>query len=128
LPNSTRTVADQMGREIQVPIHPKRIISLVPSQTELLFDLGLNDRVVGITKFCIHPSDWAANKMRVGGTKELDFEKIHALNPDLIIGNKEENNEKEIKILLDKYPVWMSDITTLDDANVMISAVGDITN
>jgi ABC-type Fe3+-hydroxamate transport system substrate-binding protein len=80
-----------MHRTIQVSEHPQRIMSLVPSQTELLFDLGLGDRVVGITKFCIHPEEWYRTKPRVGGTKQVDLEKICALKPDLIIGNKEEN-------------------------------------
>ena len=74
-----------------------RIISLVPSQTELLFDLGLGDRIVGITKFCIHPKEWHQTKPRVAGTKTLDFQKISDLKPDLIIGNKEENTEEEIE-------------------------------
>lgn len=69
-----RTVTDQMGRTVRVPEHPQRIISLVPSQTELLHDLGLGDRVVGITKFCVHPQAWFRSKARVGGTKKVDLE------------------------------------------------------
>ena len=82
-------VKDQIGEEIEVPERPMRIISLVPSQTELLFDLDLGDRVVGITKFCVHPEKWFHSKTRVGGTKDVDIEKVKSLNPDLIIGNKE---------------------------------------
>ena len=78
-----------MKREVVLPAFPLRIVSLVPSQTELLFDLGLGERVVGITKFCVHPKEWFDTKPRVGGTKRVDFEKIAALKPDLIIGNKE---------------------------------------
>ena len=58
-----------MKREVLLPVFPLRIISLVPSQTELLFELGLGERVVGITKFCIHPKEWFESKPRVGGTK-----------------------------------------------------------
>ena len=84
-------VTDQMNYEVDVPECPKRIISLVPSQTELLFDLGLADQIVGITKFCIHPADKVKSKSIIGGTKNFNFDKINALNPDLIISNKEEN-------------------------------------
>ena len=76
---------------------PKRIISLVPSQTELLFDLGLKKEVVGITKFCIHPKEWYANKVKLSGTKNVNFKEIKRLKPDLIIAIKEENTESEIK-------------------------------
>lgn len=120
-------VKDQMNREVRLVDFPKRIVSLVPSQTELLYDLGLEDRVVGITKFCIHPESWFRNKARVGGTKKINFEAIGALNPDLIIGNKEENTESDIKILSELYPVWMSDISTFSDALEMIKSIGEIT-
>ncbi len=115
---------DQLNRKIEIPFPPKRIISLVPSQTELLFDLGLRDEVVGITKFCIHPREWFKSKTRVGGTKQYDFEKIKQLKPDLIIGNKEENDKDQIEELMKLYPVWMSDIYTLPDALDMITRVG----
>jgi ABC-type Fe3+-hydroxamate transport system substrate-binding protein len=101
-----------------------KIISLVPSQTELLFDLGLGNRVVGITKFCIHPKEWYDTKARIGGTKTIDFDKIKALKPDLIIANKEENEESQIRYLQEHYPVWISDIYTLDDALAMIKHIG----
>ena len=117
-----------MGREVDVPIQPKRIISLVPSQTELLFDLGLENRVIGITKFCIHPKEWFTSKTRIGGTKQFNFDKIDALNPDLIIGNKEENDERQVKQLMGKYPVWMSDIANLNEALLMVSSIGEITH
>jgi ABC-type Fe3+-hydroxamate transport system substrate-binding protein len=117
---------DQLGRKICLNSTPKRIISLVPSQTELLFDLGLRDEVVGITKFCIHPEKWYQTKTRIGGTKNPDIEKIKALKPDLIIGNKEENRLEDILELEQIAPVWMSDIETIDDALKMISKVGEI--
>jgi ABC-type Fe3+-hydroxamate transport system substrate-binding protein len=120
-------VNDQMNREVRLVDFPKRIVSLVPSQTELLYDLGLGDRVVGITKFCVHPESWFRTKTRVGGTKKVNFEAIAALNPDLIIGNKEENAETDIKALSELYPVWMSDITTFSDALEMMESIGKIT-
>lgn len=119
---------DQLHRIIDIPDFPKRIISLVPSQTELLHDLGLKDEVVGITKFCIHPNEWYQNKTRIGGTKTYDFEKIKSLNPDLIIGNKEENEQEQIEQLMSLYPVWMSDIYTLKDAMKMIVQIGEFVN
>ena len=117
---------DQMGNVVILQQPPKRIVSLVPSQTELLFYLGLKDEVVGITKFCIHPNEMFRSKTRVGGTKKYDFDKIRALNPDLIIGNKEENDQEQIEQLMKLYSVWMSDIKTLPDAMEMISMLGTI--
>ncbi|MCX6295539.1 MAG: helical backbone metal receptor [Bacteroidetes bacterium] len=100
------------------------MISLVPSQTELLFELGLKEEVVGITNFCVHPEEWYRTKTRVGGTKKIDLEKIKALKPDLIIGNKEENDQFQIEELMKDYKVWMSDIYTLKDALNMILSLG----
>jgi len=119
---------DQLGRKIELVNSPKRIISLVPSQTELLFNLGLHDEVVGITKFCVHPKEWFHSKPRIGGTKKYDFEKIKQLQPDLIIGNKEENEKEQIEHLMQEYNVWMSDIYTLKDALNMIVCLGALTN
>ncbi len=104
-----------------------RIISLVPSQTELLDELGLEEKVIGITKFCVHPQQWHENKTRIGGTKNLDLEKIASLQPDLIIGNKEENEKQQIEWLMERFPVWMSDIETLAHSMEMIRLVGAIT-
>ena len=117
---------DQMNRAIRLGAIPRRIVSLVPSQTELLFDLGLGDRVVGITKFCIHPDEWFKSKNRVGGTKNVSVEKVLALQPDLIIGNKEENDKSTIEELEKIAPVWMSDIVTLEDSIDMIQKLGEL--
>jgi ABC-type Fe3+-hydroxamate transport system substrate-binding protein len=116
-----------MGHRITLPRSPQRIVSLVPSQTELLFDLGLADRVVGLTKFCVHPKPQVKGKTIVGGTKNFLFDVIDALQPDLIIGNKEENYQEGIAQLQQKYPVWMSDIYTLEDALQMIQQAGQLT-
>lgn len=119
---------DMMGRAVEIPFPPKRIISVVPSQTELLHDLNLEDEVVGITKFCVHPEAWFRNKERVGGTKKLHLDKIRALRPDLIIANKEENEQEQIEALAKEFPVWISDINTLPQAVQMIQAVGQVTD
>ena len=124
---SIRTT-DQMGHTLTIPFPPKRIISLVPSQTELLFDLGLENKVVGVTKFCVHPEEQTKHKDKIGGTKKFSMEKIHALQPDLIIGNKEENYPEGIQMLQEQYPVWMSDILNLNDACSMIMEIARITD
>jgi len=115
---------DQLNREIFLPEVPKRIISIVPSQTELLFYLGLDKEVVGITKFCTHPADKFKTTDKVGGTKQLDIEKIKAQKPDLIIANKEENERAQVEELMNICPVWISDISNLREAINMIERVG----
>ena len=122
---------DQMGRTIVLDRAPVRIVSLVPSQTELLYTLGLDTavpgfEVVGITKFCVHPASWFREKTRIGGTKDVRPEKIDALQPDLIIANKEENDREQIEALATRYPVWISDVKTLPDALAMIRSVGEL--
>jgi len=104
---------------------PQRIISLVPSQTELLYDLGMDGRVVGITKFCVHPEAWFRSITRIGGTKTLDIEKILSLEPDLIIANREENVREQVEALAAHVPVWVTDVSNLDEAVEMIREMGD---
>ncbi len=118
---------DQTGRKISIPAFPQRIISLVPSQTELLYDLGLDNKVIGITKFCMHPEAWFHSKTRIGGTKQLKMDIIHQLQPDLIIANKEENVKEQVEELAEQYPVWISDVNDLSSAFDMIEQIGLIT-
>jgi ABC-type Fe3+-hydroxamate transport system substrate-binding protein len=122
---------DQIGNHLLLPKTPERIISLVPSQTEFLIDLGLAAQIIGITKFCLHPKDFFKKMTKnggiIGGTKQFNFEKIDALQPDLIIGNKEENYQAGILQLQQKYPVWLSDIFTLPDSYNMMLQLGEIT-
>ncbi len=115
---------DQLGNHIRLKKVPKRIVSLVPSQSEFLWDLGLQTELLGITKFCIHPKLMYKNTMRVGGTKNPDIEKIKSLAPDIIIGNKEENEKSVIEELSKDYPVWMSDVNTPEQALDMMTALG----
>ncbi|MFS8082225.1 MAG: helical backbone metal receptor, partial [Ginsengibacter sp.] len=91
-----------------------RIISLVPSQTELLHGLGLDEEVVGITKFCVHPNTWFKNKKKIGGTKDIHIQEILSLNPDLIIANKEENIKEQIENLANNCDVWVTDVNSLE--------------
>lgn len=123
-----RTWIDQTGYSLEVKSNPNRIISLVPSQTELLYSLGLSERVVGITKFCVHPPDWFQSKTRVGGTKKINHPIIKSLDPDLIIANKEENQQDDIQELRKHYPVFTTDIQSLRDSFEMIEMVGGLVN
>ncbi len=115
---------DQLNREIELSSVPRRVISVVPSQTELLFYLGLDEEIIGITKFCVHPQDKFKSITKIGGTKQLDIAKIKSLKPDLIIANKEENERSQIEELMDFCPVWISDISNLAGALEMIEGVG----
>lgn len=119
---------DQLNNTIELKSYPKRIVSLVPSQSELLWDLGLREELVGITKFCIHPKELYKSITKIGGTKTIDIQKIRALKPDLIIGNKEENEHGQITELQKEFPVWMSDIYNLENALTMIQSVGALVN
>ena len=104
-----------------------KIISLVPSITETLFDFGLTaDEVIGRTKFCIHPSDLVKNVEVIGGTKNLNIEKIRTLKPDLIIANKEENEKLQVEELMKDFKVWVTDIETLEDNQKFIFELGTI--
>ena len=106
-----------------------KIISLVPSITETLFDFGLtDDEVIGRTKFCIHPSDFVKNVAIIGGTKNLNIEKIKSLKPDLIIANKEENEKLQVEELMKDFKVWVTDIETLEDNQEFISELGFLLN
>ncbi len=119
---------DQLNRTLTLSHTPKRIISLVPSQTELLVDLGLEESIVGITRFCVHPKNLKKSKTIVGGTKKIRVDKIKALHPDIIICNKEENSKEIVESLEKIAPVWVSDMYTIEDALQMISLLGTLFN
>lgn len=106
-----------------------KIISLVPSITETLFDLGLKeDEVVGRTKFCIYPKDLVKNVAIIGGTKNLNLDKIKTLKPDLIIANKEENEKLQVEELMKDFKVWITDIQNLEDNENLILELGALLN
>jgi ABC-type Fe3+-hydroxamate transport system substrate-binding protein len=119
-------ITDQIGRELALHLPPRRIVSCVPSQTELLYDLGLHNSIVGVTKFCIHPLIARQNKAVVGGTKNLQLEKIAAQNPDFVLANKEENDKTSIEWLAARFPTYVSDVRSLKQALKMIRDVGEI--
>ena len=117
---------DQIGRILELKKTPKRIISLVPSITELLVDLGLEDCIFGITKFCISPTHLKQTKEIVGGTKNINAEKIKALKPDIILCNKEENSKEIVKICEEITATHVSDVFTIDDNLELINQYGVI--
>lgn len=120
------TYKDQLNRNLQLNKIPKRIVSLVPSQTELLVDLGLEASIVGVTKFCVHPKHLRLSKAVIGGTKQINIEKLIALQPDIILCNKEENTKAIIEALEKIAPVHISDIYNLEDSYELIKMYGDI--
>lgn len=122
------TLHDQIGQSFEFENVPTRIVSLVPSQTELLCDLELEENIVGITKFCVHPYHLKSSKIIVGGTKKVNIEKIRALAPDIIIANKEENTLEIVNELRKICPVWVTDIATVEDNCEMISDFGCLFN
>ncbi len=117
---------DQLGRTIRLSKTPKRIVCLVPSQTELIWDMGLKEELVGITKFCVHPISLKEQKIIVGGTKQVHFQKIATLKPDIILCNKEENDKSMVQELEKIAPVHVSDIQNLDDVTDLIYQYGQL--
>ncbi len=104
-----------------------KIISLVPSITETLLDFGLDEnQVIGRTKFCIHPENIVSKIPKIGGTKNLNIEKIKALNPDFIIANKEENEKFQVEELLQNFKIWVTDIQNLEDNSIFLAELGEI--
>jgi iron complex transport system substrate-binding protein len=104
---------DDLHHEILLDSLPNRIISLVPSITQTICDLGCADKLVGRTKFCIEPETALEQVPIVGGTKKVDVEKILSLRPDIVLCNKEENTTEIYDALINKVPVWVSDVITL---------------
>ena len=119
-------IQDQLFRTLHFKTSPKRIVSLVPSQTELLADLGLEDYIFGVTKFCVHPIHLRKTKQIVGGTKKVNFQKIKDLEPDIILCNKEENTKEMVLELERIAPVHISNIFTLQDAYELMLQYGDL--
>lgn len=122
------TLTDQLNRSLNFKEFPKRIISLVPSQTELLFDLGLESYLVGVTKFCVHPHHIKTNATIVGGTKQVHLDRIKKLNPDIVLCNKEENTKDIVESCELICNVHVSDIFTLYDSLELIKQYGSIFN
>ena len=118
---------DQTGWRLSLQEPPKRIVSLVPSQTELLHNLGVMDYLVGRTKFCVHPNEIQTIPV-VGGTKQINRERLLEVKPDLVIGNHEENTKEDIEWIRKSFPVWLSKVNSLKDAFSMIHSIGLLVN
>lgn len=104
-----REFRDARGHEHVIPDVPRRIVSLVPSHTETLFALGLGERVVGVTDYCVHPADRVSGVPKVGGTKNPSLERIRSLEPDLVLANREENRRRDVERLeASGLPVFVS--------------------
>ena len=113
---------------VDSPTRPaKRIVSLVPSVTESLFCLGLGDRLVGITDWCVHPSDRVAGLPRVGGTKNPSVRQILDLEPDLVIANREENRKRIVVALrVAGVEVWVTYPRTVQDGVALLSELAEL--
>ncbi|MBP6154737.1 MAG: ABC transporter substrate-binding protein [Chitinophagales bacterium] len=109
-------------------LHSQKIISLVPSITLLLCDLGLENNIVGRTKFCIHPAEKIKKIPIIGGTKNIDLNKIKTLQPDIIFVSKEENIKEQILELKKSFKVIVFDVASLEDNYKMIVKIGKLTN
>lgn len=115
---------DQIGQILELTTSPKRIVSLVPSQTELLVSIGLENLLVGVTKFCVHPKRLLKEKTIVGGTKSVHLDKISQLKPDIILCNKEENTKEMVEALKAIAAVHTSDVISLQDHDQLIEQYG----
>lgn len=102
----------------------RKIISLVPSLTELLVDFGLKDQLAGRTRFCVHPKGQVKDIPIVGGTKNPRIDKIRSIQPDLIVANKEENRKEDIEELAHDFEVEVTDISSVEEAIAAIQRLG----
>lgn len=122
-----RNVKDALGREVTYSFPPERMIAFDPAITETLYHFGLDERIVGRTRFCKHPKEKVKNAVNIGGTKDMKIERIHELKPDLIIMEKEENTKEMVETLERFYPVYVCEIQTVDDGIHLIEELGDLT-
>jgi iron complex transport system substrate-binding protein len=104
---------------------PRRIVSLVPSLTEFLIDIGVGERLIGRTKFCIHPNETVDAISTFGGTKNPKVDAIIDVGADLVIMNREENRREDYEVLAERTKVLMTDILTVDDALREMRRIGE---
>jgi iron complex transport system substrate-binding protein len=123
-----KTVEDDLGREVTFEFPPWRMVSLCPSLTETLFALGLNAEIVGRTSYCIHPAERVRHVATVGGTKDIEIDRVRTLKPDLIIAAKEENAQGTVETLAGTFPVYVVDVADFEDALHAIAALGNLTD
>lgn len=123
-----KQITDQLGRKLSYSYPPQRIISFAPAITETLFSLDLRKEIIGRTRFCIHPKGIIEQVVNVGGTKDMKIDRIHELQPDLIIVEKEENTKEMVEELEQHYPVYAFEVQTVAGAMQMIKDLGTIVN
>ncbi|MHC0036919.1 ABC transporter substrate-binding protein [Pseudoneobacillus sp. C159] len=126
--NSKKKVIDHLGRTVEFPFPPSRIISLAPGMTDTLYSLQLANEIVGRTRYCTHPKDKVQQAEAIGGTKQIHLDKIRALRPDLILAEKEENTKEMVEVLEKEFPVYVAEVQSVQDAYKMISDLGELTN
>ena len=119
-----KTITDQLGREVTFDYPPKRIVSFAPAITDTLYSLNLDDEIVGRTRFCIHPKGKVEKAVNVGGTKDMKIDRVHALKPDIVILEKEENTKEMATELEEHFSVFVFEVQTVDDALKMIVDLG----
>lgn len=117
-------IKDQVNRTLSLEKAPVRIISCVPSITEILFEFNPAGNIIGRTKFCIHPKPQIQQIPIIGGTKNLRLEEIKARKPDLIFANKEENQKDQIEELAKEFPCYVSDIPNVENTCAFIADLG----
>jgi len=119
---------DATGRELALGRAPRRIVSLIPSVTETLFALGLDEAIVGVTVYCVEPRAGVARKTKVGGEKNPKLELIRELTPDLVIANVEENLKTHVDQLREwGIPVWVTYPRTVAEGIGMVRELGELT-
>jgi ABC-type Fe3+-hydroxamate transport system substrate-binding protein len=119
---------DATGRELALGRAPRRIVSLIPSVTETLFALGLDEAIVGVTVYCVEPRAGVARKTKVGGEKNPKLELIRELTPDLVIANVEENLKTDVDRLREwGIPVWVTYPRTVAEGIRMVRELGELT-
>jgi iron complex transport system substrate-binding protein len=126
--SATLTVNDEAGREVSFPFPPKRIVSLAPNITEILYSLGLDEEIVGVSNHCNFPEK-AKRKVRVGSYIRLDFEKITSLNPDLIIATAAGNTRDMVDRLWKLgFPTYVIYPKNFNDILKNIAHIGQVVN
>jgi iron complex transport system substrate-binding protein len=122
-------ILDALSQSFSPSNQYERIVSLVPSTTETLYHLGVQEKLVGVTRYCVHPQEARSNQVVIGGTKQLMWEKFDSLKADLVIGNKEENTKEIFEFLSDKkVPYYVAFPQSIDEAIQDISNLGQLFN
>lgn len=119
--------ADVTGQVIELAAPPRRVISLVPSVTETLFAIGAGASLVGRTRYCVSPDPDVRAIERVGGTKDPDLQRIQALNPDLVLANREENRKPDVEALRARgIPIYVEEPVTVVEGLETVSRLGQM--